>query len=99
MGVTGEGVFHGSSTGLEAFQAATPAAAAAAMTVKISHPRFLGFGSLPNFVETALVASSATALICLPVACACSWTLCTTPESTSFCATASTCAGAFSKTW
>jgi len=38
-GVTGAGVFQGSSTGLEAFQAAAAAAAAAAMMPKISHPR------------------------------------------------------------
>ncbi len=62
VGVTGEGVFHGSSTGLEAFQAATPAAAAAAMTVTINHPRFLGLGcSLASAVETALLAWSVTA--------------------------------------
>src|SRR5215217_5066052 len=43
VGVTGDGVFQGSSTGFEAFQAATPAATAAAITPKTSQPRFLGF--------------------------------------------------------
>src|SRR6476646_105517 len=45
VGVTGDGVFQGSSTGLEAFHAATPAATAAAITPKTSQPRFfLGSG-------------------------------------------------------
>ena len=65
-GVTGEGVFHGSSIGLEAFHAATPAATAAAMTPKIRNPRCLGFCGFATSPVTARLASAAAALSCWP---------------------------------
>ena len=97
-GVTGAGVFHGSSTGLEAFHAATPAATAAAMTPTIRRPRFLGFsGSTQPLPVTARPASAAADFTVLAGRLACSWMVWMMPTSPSRWATASTRAGAPSR--